>query len=350
MDEETQSLNLHPRFVKCLIWDLDNTVWDGTLLEDKDVRLRDEVVNVITTLDARGILHSVASRNDFDTAMAKLSEFGLEDYFLHPQIHWHPKSRSVRFVADALNIGTDTLAFVDDDPFERDEVTAALPEVFCIDAVDAIRIPDMPNMQPPSVTEDSSHRRATYQAELRRQDAAKEMAPEEFLRSLQMAFTISEASETDLARVEELTERTTQLNSTGITYSRAKLSELRESTDHMLLVAGLEDVYGSYGKIGIAVVEKSETKWHLRLFLMSCRVMSRGVGKVLLSYILQQAKLEGKHVAADFIRTPRNRPMYLTFKLAGFEEKERRGDVARLEHDLSIIDPIPDYVGLRVGD
>ena len=82
---------------------------------------------------------------------------------------------------------------------------------------------------------------------------------------------------------------------------------------------------------------------------MSCRVMSRGVGKVLLSHILQQASAAGKIVEADFVRTPRNRAMYLTFKLAGFKEVERDGRLARLEHDLSVIDPFPDFVDVRVG-
>jgi hypothetical protein len=77
--------------------------------------------------------------------------------------------------------------------------------------------------------------------------------------------------------------------------------------------------------------------------------MSRGVGKVLLSYILQQAALEDKTVMADFVRTPRNRAMYLTFKLAGFKEVERVDDVAHLSHDLSAIDPFSDYVDVKIG-
>jgi len=314
------------------------------------VSLKEGIADVITALDKRGVLHSVASRNDFDMAIAKLSEFGLAECFLHPQINWRPKSDSLRSVAEALNVATSSLAFIDDDPFERGEVKAALPEVLCIDAIDALGIPGMAEMQPVSITEDGSRRRQSYQAEMRREDAAKDMVPEQFLRSLRMVFTISRASEADLARVEELTARTSQLNSTGMTYTSAQLSEFRESPDHVLLIAGLDDVYGSYGKIGIALMEKTRTRWFLRLFLMSCRVMSRGVGRILLSYILQQAKSEGVSIAADFIRTPRNRPMYLTFKVAGFEEKERTGDLARLEHDLSVIDPIPDYVDLRISD
>jgi FkbH-like protein len=335
--------------VKCVVWDLDHTLWEGVLLEGDEVSIRPGIVDVIETLDQRGILHSIASRNDYDKAMAKLTDFGLEKYFLFPQISWGPKSVSVGTIAKNLNIAADSLAFIDDDPFERDEVAAGVPDVLCIDAEDALTLPDLPELQPRFVSEDTRQRRSMYQAEIRREQAAEGMAPEQFLRSLGMVFTISEASERDLARVEELAVRTNQLNSTGITFSFSELQAFRQSPDHLLLVAGLEDRYGSYGKVGIALIERTDNAWLLRLLLMSCRVMSRGVGKAVLSYILQQAATEQKPVLADFVRTPRNRAMYLTFKLAGFKEVERDGQLARLEHDLSVIDPFPDFVEVRVG-
>lgn len=336
--------------IKCVVWDLDNTLWDGVLLEDNEVSLRAEVVEVIRALDERGILHSIASRNDFESAMDKLSEFNLDQYFLYPQINWGPKSESLQGVSEALNIAVDSLAFVDDDPFERDEVATRLPGVLCIDAAAAASLPGLQEMQPRFLTEDSRRRRADYQAEIRRQRAAREMTTAEFLRSLKMVFTVTEARASDLTRVHELTVRTSQLNSTGITYSTNELERLLRSPDHLVLVAGLEDRYGNYGKIGIALVELSSEVWMLRLLLMSCRVMSRGVGKVLLSHILECAARAGKkNVTANFIRTKRNRPMYLTFKLAGFQEVGREGEVAYLRHDLSAIDPVPDHVDLRTG-
>ena len=335
--------------VKCVVWDLDNTLWDGVLLEGDHVSLRPEIVDVIKILDERGILHSIASRSDYEKAMEKLSEFGLADFFLFPQINWGPKSVSVAHVAEQLNIGTDALAFIDDDQFELDEVAAGVEGVLCLDAKAAVELADLTRMQPRFITEDSRQRRANYRAEIRRQEAAEEMAPTEFLRSLGMVFTIAEAETSDLARVEELTVRTNQLNSTGVTYSFEELDALRNSQEHLLLIAGLDDRYGSYGKIGIALVDKSSDAWILRLLLMSCRVMSRGVGKVLLTHILEQAAAESDRVVADFVRTPQNRPIYLMFKMAGFDETDLDGAVARLEHDLSVIDPIPDWVELKLG-
>ena len=85
--------------VKCVVWDLDNTLWDGVLLEDEHVTLRPGVVATLQELDRRGILHSIASRNDYATAMRKLEQFGLSSYFLYPQINWNPKSASLQTIA-----------------------------------------------------------------------------------------------------------------------------------------------------------------------------------------------------------------------------------------------------------
>lgn len=336
--------------VKCVVWDLDNTVWDGVLLEDGDVTLRPGVVEVIRTLDERGILHSIASRNDHDAAMAKLEEFGIAEYFLYPQITWGSKSDSVRAVAQALNIGIDTLAFVDDQPFERDEVRFAHAQVLCIDAADAGRIPHMPQMQPRFVTEDSRERRHLYRADARRKQAeeAHQGTDEEFLASLGMRFTIAPARERDLQRAEELTVRTHQLNATGYTYSYEELDAFRRSPRHDLLVAGLEDRYGTYGRIGLALVERDGTVWTVKLLLMSCRVMSRGVGTVLLNHLIRSAHEAGVTLRAEFVPTDRNRTMFVTYKFAGFREVARNGDVTVLEHDGARIPGFPPYMDVTV--
>lgn len=335
------------REIKCIVWDLDNTLWHGVLLEGGGSRLRDGTRALIGTLDERGILMSIASRNDHDLAMSRLRELGLDDYFLCPHITWGAKSASLRAIARNLNLATDALAFIDDDPFERDEVAASLPEVLCIDAADLGSVAGMPEMNPRHITVDSRQRRSMYRAEIERQSLETKLPPREFLASLEAVLTISAANEGDLARIEELSVRTNQLNSTGRTFSRAELESLCRSEQHQLLLAGLDDRYGTYGKIGVAVVEKTGEHWLIQLILMSCRVMGRGVGTVFLGHILRAAADEGKLVRAKFVRTARNRAMYLTFKLSGFKEIERRGDLAVLEHDLAFIDPVPDYLTVR---
>ncbi|MGI9605997.1 MAG: HAD-IIIC family phosphatase [Acidimicrobiales bacterium] len=333
--------------VKCVVWDLDNTVWSGVLLEGDDVEIRGHVRDTIDTLDQRGILHSVASRNDPEAALAKLDELGLADYFLHPMIGWSTKSSSINAIAEALNIGLAAIAFVDDDPFERAEVANAHPEVRGIDA-DAIgAIPDRDDMHPPFVTTDSQMRRRMYQDEARRVEAAEDVPADGFLASLDMVMTITQAGRDDLERIHELTERTNQLNSTGYTYSFDELDELRSDPNHMMLIAGLDDCFGSYGKIGFALVETRDDSWLLKALLMSCRVMSRGVGVPLLADVARRAGEADCTLRAEFIRTDRNRFLYLTFKLSGFREVERTGDVAVLERDADLPVEFPDHLEIR---
>lgn len=335
--------------VKCVVWDLDNTLWHGTILEDGEVTVRPEVVAEIERLDELGILHSIASKNDHDTAMAKLREAGLDEYFLYPQINWNPKSGSVEAIAKAINIGIDTLAFVDDQVFEREEVNHIHPAVITVDALDLATLA-APAFMPKFVTDESKLRRHMYRSDVSRNQVESDFAgtSEEFLSTLDMHFTISRAAREDLQRAEELTVRTNQLNSTGRTYSYEELDELRQSEDHLLLVASLTDKYGSYGKIGLALVEKGQPHWYLRMMLMSCRVMSRGVGTVLLNHIMGLAKADGAKLRAEFVETGRNRVMYVTYAFAGFTEAERDGNRLVFESDLAQIQPPPAYLHLEL--
>jgi len=335
-----------PRVIKVLVWDLDNTLWDGTLLEGDDVQPRPGVRETLETLDQRGILHSIASKNEPGGALEKLRQLGLDHYFLYPQIGWSAKSAGLQKIISAINIGADAAAFIDDQPFEREEVSHSLPDVLTLDALDLEGLIDRPEFNPRFITDESSLRRHMYQADATRNLSQEEFEgpEEEFLASLGMKFTLAPAREEDLQRAEELTVRTNQLNATGVTYAYDELNTFRKSPDHLLLVASLDDKYGTYGKIGLALVDKGGEVWNIRLLLMSCRVMSRGVGTILLSQILTLAKKSGARIQADFRKTDRNRMMRITYRFAGFVETERRGDVSVLENDLSNIQPFPDYV------
>ncbi|MEM8530255.1 MAG: HAD-IIIC family phosphatase [Chloroflexota bacterium] len=338
--------------IKCVVWDLDNTLWDGTLLEDSQVHLRDDVVTIIKTLDQRGVLHSIASKNHHELAMQKLEEFGLADYFLYPQIHWNSKATSLEAIAKAINIGIDTLAFVDDQAFERDEVAHQWPQVLCIDSADRASIVSMPEMMPRFITDDSRVRRQMYLSDIARNQAEQDyVGPSEaFLATLDMVFTITEAREADLQRAEELTVRTNQLNTTGYTYSYEELNTLRQSSDHKLLIASLEDCYGTYGKIGLALVECGTEYWMLKLLLMSCRVMSRGVGSIMMGHVMRLAKESGVPLRAEFVANDRNRMMLVTYKFGGFKAITTEGALTVFEHDLTTLPPIPAYVTVHVGD
>ncbi|WDD36947.1 HAD-IIIC family phosphatase (plasmid) [Nostoc sp. UHCC 0926] len=338
--------------IKCVVWDLDNTLWDGVLLEDDCVFLRKQVVNIIEILDSRGILQSIASKNDYAITMAQLQHFGLHEYFLYPQINWNSKSSSIQEIVKLLNLGVDTFAFIDDQLFELEEVNFSLPEVLCINSIDLACLLDMPEMNPRFITDDSKLRRLMYISDLERNHSEKEFfgTQEEFLATLNMSFTISSAQEEDLQRAEELTVRTNQLNTTGYTYSYDELNHFRESNKHKLLIASLDDKYGSYGKIGLALVECGDFLWTLKLMLMSCRVMSRGVGTIMLNYIMTLAKNNNVRLRSEFVSNNRNRMMYISYKFAGFQETEKRGDLLILENELTRIQAFPEYVKVNIMD
>ncbi|EMS72713.1 HAD-IIIC family phosphatase [Ruminiclostridium cellobioparum] len=338
------------RKIKCIVWDLDNTVWNGVLLEGDTLTLREGVAEVIRTLDERGILQSIASKNEYDAAMTQLKKFGIDEYFIYHEINWGPKSNSIKNIAKSINIGIDTLAFVDDQQFELEEVQYSVPEILCIHADKVREMLTMPELNPRFITSDSKLRRQMYMSDIRRNniEQAFEGTQDEFLSTLNMNFTISKVGDDDLKRAEELTVRTHQLNATGYTYSYEELDFFRKSKDHLLLIAGLEDKYGTYGKIGLCLLECTRDSWTLKLLLMSCRVMSRGVGAVMINLIIRMAKEANVRLFAEFLPTNRNRTMYVTYKFAGFKEVGNNNGINILENGLSYIPPLPDYIKLNV--
>jgi FkbH-like protein len=339
-----------PGALKVVVWDLDNTLWDGTLLEGDPVRLRPAAAAALRTLDARGILLSIASKNDHDQAMAKLRELGVDEYFIYPQIGWSAKSSAVETIARSINVGLDAIAFIDDEAFERDEVLHALPQVRVFPAAAAAELTGMPELMPRFLTDESALRRRMYQADIERNRAEADFQgpQEEFLAALGMKFAIHPARAADLRRAEELTVRTNQLNTSGQTYSYEELDVYSRSADHLLLIAGLADRYGDYGKIGLALIEKQRAIWTVKLLLMSCRVVSRGVGSILISHILRLARAAGVRLQAEFKSTPRNRMMLVTYKFAGFREIGRRGELLVFEHPFESVQPFPHYVEVEL--
>jgi FkbH-like protein len=338
--------------VKVLVWDLDGTIWDGVLLEDPTVAVFPGVLETLRELDRRGILQSIASRNDFDAAMTKLRELGIDNLFLYPQINWGTKSESVRQIASGLNVGLDSVAFIDDQPFERAEVAHSLPQVLCLDAPDAVTLTGRAEFTPRFLTEDSANRRSMYQSDIRRNQLEQEYQgpKQEFLATLGLEFTLVRAREEDLQRAEELTRRTHQLNTTGYTYDYDELAAFMQSPDHELLIATLRDRFGTYGKIGLCLIERNAEYWTLKLLLMSCRVMSRGVGTVMICHVLNQARKAGVKVRAEFIRTERNRMMYVTYRLGNFQVIDESSDQVLLENDCSAIAEVPAHVSIEIAD
>jgi FkbH-like protein len=307
-----------PTIAKCVVWDLDGTLWDGTLGEDAQVLPCAAAFASVLELDRRGLLQSIASRAPSGLALAQLGDLGLADYFLYPQFGTPSKSQAIAAIADALGIGIDSLVLVDDDPFERAEVAHTLPQVRCLEAALRGRLTEQPEFDFPR-SESAGQRRRWYQNEQRRRaaEAAHPGPPAEFLAGLDLRLRIRRAHPAELARAEELTLRTHQLNSTGEPYSAAELAERGDRADSRVLLAELRDRFGDHGDIGLLLVDVGADLWHLRLLLTSCRVLSRGVGGVLLSWLAQRAQAAGVRLECDFRDTGKNRAMRIAYGFAG---------------------------------
>ena len=315
--------------VKCVVWDLDDTLWDGVLLEGDSPRPRPAQVEALRILDGRGILHAVASRGDHDLAVAHLRRLGLLDLFVHVDVSWDAKSVAVARTAAALNLSPDSFAFVDNDPSERDEVSSVLPTVRCYADAEAPGLPALAPFQPGQVTEEARTRRAMYQADQRRRQDEERAGQHraEFLAGLGLVLTVRRARTEDLERARELTVRTHQLNTTGRTYSAEDLRRLCTDPGYEVLVASLTDRYGSYGTIGLAVSELTGGDQILKLLLMSCRVVSRGAGGALLHHVLDRARSAGRRPRAEFVPTTVNRIMLVSLRFAGFRPVGQRDGV-----------------------
>jgi FkbH-like protein len=305
---------------KCVVWDLDNTLWQGTLVEDgpESISLKPGAEKVLKGLDERGILMSVASKNNYDGAMDMLRRLGVDEYFLVPQISWNPKSQGVKQIAKSLNIGMDSLLVIDDSPFEREEIQAACPEAMVLDASDYNHLLDLPCCQA-TVTAESRSRRRLYRDQKLREDAQKDFHGEyaTFLRGCGLELTMRTMTEANLERVHELTQRTNQMNFSGNRYTRGQLLDLLRDTAVDTYVLDCKDRFGSYGAVGFCVVKRSEA--HMADLMFSCRIQSKRVEHAFVSYLIRKYRgASTGDFSVDYRKTTRNAGPGKVFEDLGF--------------------------------
>ncbi len=311
-----------PKKLKCIVWDLDNTLWEGVLVEDgiEKLRLKPGAVEVLQELDRRGILHSIASKNNSDEALAAMRRFQLDKYFLCPQISWGPKSEAVKSIAQALSIGIDSLLFIDDSEFELQEVQAACPGVTALNAREYLLLPEMDEFRVP-ITAESVSRRQMYQVERDRQEAATRFGRDylSFLRSCDIKLRITRLGEENLERVHELTQRTNQMNFSGNRYDRDVLNAIMNTPHLDTYVMACEDRFGSYGVVGFSIVDGREPR--LTDLMFSCRIQSKRVEHAFLAYAIRKyRRTVANGLIANYRRTPRNAPSGRVFADLGMQE------------------------------
>jgi FkbH-like protein len=337
--------------VKCVIWDLDQTVWDGILSEqDADrVALRPEVLRTMTALDERGILQSIASKNDHDSAWRVLERLGVAHLFLYPQINWEPKSANVQRIVTALNIGVDSCAFIDDSPFERAEVAHELPGVRLFADSDLSTLLTRPEFDVP-VTEESKQRRAFYRAESERKQQAVQYGDryEAFLKTCEMEATLFRPTEPDhVERCLELLHRSNQLNLSTYRYTREELAQLLERRDVLCICTSCRDRFGEYGIVGFASLVVSRDGVVLKDFVLSCRVAQKKLENAWFYWLARVARASGyRKICAPYGKTSRNGVLLNALLEAGFVETAKNDAGSVLELDCDATPPASDIVSI----
>lgn len=311
---------------KALILDLDHTLWGGVLGDDgmEGVKLGglfpgnayQEIQKFAKALEQQGVLLAVCSKNDEANVLRMLAEH--PEQILRPtdfaliQANWQPKSENIKAIAEALNISREALVFLDDSPFEREEVRKAWPEVL---VPEPQGLPENflrtllaeANFLSSAVTQEDRERTKLYRSESqRRLLLSGDGNYEEFLQQLQMELMVRRLSPTNVTRVVQLFQRTNQFNMSNHRYTEAELFAI-EAEGGSVFLGELSDTFGSSGIIAAAVVKRLGKVAWLDNMVLSCRVFNRGVEKAFLAHIWQEIRQEPNTILrAIFIASPRN--------------------------------------------
>jgi FkbH-like protein len=325
--------------IKCVAWDLDNTLWRGTLIEDgeKHLALRPEAVDLIKQLDERGIIQTVVSKNNHDDALKVIEAHGLQDYFLYPAINWGRKSANLEAVARQLNINVDTFALIDDSAFERNEVSTALPMVRVYKEDTLSELLTLPEFQVP-VTSASRLRRQSYLAEVHRTRIQESFGDDyaAFLRSCEIKLRLFvPRSDQEVLRCVELIQRSNQLNLSGKRYTVDEFHGFLASPKQLCIAMECSDKFGNYGIIGFSRVDESGPDPIVTDFVMSCRVAQKFVERTFYAWLGAHEKKAGHtKLLARFVRTKRNQLLVEVFQQLPFQTVSELPDGSLVSMDL----------------
>lgn len=325
---------------KCLVLDADNTLWGGIVGEDGAANVfigheypgssyrdfQQEIVN----LHDRGVLVAIASKNNPDDlweVFNSRSEMLLKpEHIASAQVGWSNKIASLQTIAADLNIGLDSIVFVDDSPFECELVQQALPDVAVI-CLPADRPYEFRSILARCglfdtffVTAEDRNRSASYKSEAQRKKLREETKDiGHYLSSLGMVLEIERATTATVPRVAQLTQRTNQFTLTTRRYSEADILGFCDSNEAEVLIASLSDRFGDYGIIGAVVVKYAAAKGEIDSFMLSCRALGRGVEDALLDQALLAAKARGcSAMQGMYIPTAKNGQTANFFDRQGF--------------------------------
>jgi FkbH-like protein len=350
---------LHPlagRIAKCVAVDLDNTLWGGVIGEDGMTGIRlgteypgaafQEVQRALLDLSRRGILLAICSKNNPADAMEALSSH--PGMILRPRdfaamrINWNEKARSLEEIARELNIGLDTMAFLDDNPVERQQVRDLAPEAVVIrlpeDPMDYARaVRDCPWFERLTLSEEDRQRGEYYAAQQERVELERSVtSKEDFYRGLEQVAEIAAVTPQTLARVSQLTQKTNQFNLTTRRYTEQQIGEMAASPDWRVWCLRVKDRYADNGLVGVAIARADGPVCEIDSFLMSCRVIGRTVETALLAHVAADARQQGATVLQGWFRpTKKNVPAQEFYREHGFEIADRQDDGVLWRIDLT---------------
>lgn len=314
---------------KCLVLDLDNTLWGGVIGEDgvEGIALSTSGVGAcyrdfqlqIKSLKEQGILLAIVSKNNLEDAQLPFRQHPdmvlKEDDFIQIFANWLPKATNIANLAVELNLGLDSFVFVDDNPIERESVKASLPEIVVPDfPTDAFNLPGFMHKVANQyfsvfkLTEEDSLKTLQYRAEKERSETKKQFVNiNDYLKSLEMKLHIERVSLATSSRAAQLTQKTNQFNLTTKRYTESDINSMINDQRYRLWIASLSDKFGDYGYIILCIATINNFEAHFDTFLMSCRVMGRFVESNFLQYIENELQRDGiTQVTAEFIKTNKN--------------------------------------------
>jgi len=321
--------------VKCVIVDLDNTMWKGIIrnvgVENLEIRIDKERFhwNVLAILHARGILIGVISKNDpylESDIRAFIKEHLAGTEFVCFILNWKDKWENLKQVQEQLNIGLDSIAFIDDSVFEREQMKAMLPEVRIYDQNIFEKLLYMPEFQPEFVTKESKKRTEFYIQENQRKQVQNTTSRDEFLGQCNFTISIEKMQPYQVDRVSELIQRTNQLNTSIKRYTKDQIIAFSREQNCDIFTVNVSDKFGDYGLVGVCIGFHRDNIYEIDTLLFSCRIMSRGVEDYTLTSVLNHARTRHfEKVILQFEKGPKNDQMRTILSNNNFVEFNDNG-------------------------
>tara|TARA_B100000029_G_scaffold502256_1_gene577219 strand:+ start:35 stop:1783 length:1749 start_codon:yes stop_codon:yes gene_type:complete len=326
---------------KCIVLDLDNTLWGGVVGEDgyDGIDLGHtprgkafvEFQKELLSLWNQGIILAINSKNNFDDAIKVIRDHPdmilREKNFASIQINWNDKAQNMNEISTEINIGLDSMVFFDDDKLNQERIKQEFPEILTIDMSnepsDFVPIlKEINDFNVLSRTIEDAKRGEMYAQQRERKSLEKSVSNlDDFLRELDIKVKIKKSSKFLIPRISQLTLKTNQFNLTTKRYQEEDIEKFSKNENFEVGCAQVLDKFGDNGITGVYIVEKNSDYWLLDTFLLSCRIMGRGIEDAILTEIVKKAKIEGiREIRANFIPTPKNKPSENFLSDFGFQK------------------------------